>query len=118
MAESFGVFAEQPLATDTGLAALHRRWSVDGIVPDGPDAAQALEVIADGTSRVSLAPGFALVGGWFYRTDTSRNREHGGAGLGLALCQRIAQAHQGTLGFDHSVLGGLRVTFSMQRETP
>jgi signal transduction histidine kinase len=35
----------------------------------------------------------------FYRTDTSRSRRGGGTGLGLALCDRIAKAHDGTLTF-------------------
>ena len=36
----------------------------------------------------------------FYMVDKSRARAQGGAGLGLALCQRIAQAHSGTLTFE------------------
>ncbi len=31
----------------------------------------------------------------FYRADASRNRNQGGAGLGLAICQTIAKAHGG-----------------------
>jgi two-component system OmpR family sensor kinase len=33
----------------------------------------------------------------FYRTDTSRNRKTGGAGLGLAISKAIADAHKATL---------------------
>ncbi len=31
----------------------------------------------------------------FYRVDKARSRKHGGAGLGLAICQRICQCHGG-----------------------
>ena len=36
----------------------------------------------------------------FYMVDKSRARAQGGAGLGLALCQRIAAAHGACLRFD------------------
>ncbi|MGZ3183435.1 MAG: ATP-binding protein [Telluria sp.] len=51
----------------------------------------------------------------FYRVDASRSRGEGGAGLGLALCERIVQAHGGRLAFVHSDLGGLRVTVTLPR---
>jgi two-component system, OmpR family, sensor histidine kinase BaeS len=52
----------------------------------------------------------------FYRVDASRSRANGGAGLGLSLCQRIAEAHGGSLSFSHSPLGGLRVTLTLPLE--
>lgn len=50
-----------------------------------------------------------------FRVDNSRNRALGGAGLGLAICQRIASAHQGTLVASHSALGGLAITLTLPR---
>ena len=45
-----------------------------------------------------------------FRVDNSRNRKTGGAGLGLALCANILKAHEGSLRFSDSTLGGLKVT--------
>lgn len=36
----------------------------------------------------------------FYRTDKARSRIEGGTGLGLALCKRIAEAHNAILEFE------------------
>jgi two-component system sensor histidine kinase BaeS len=52
----------------------------------------------------------------FYRVDASRSRAQGGAGLGLALCRRILDAHGATLAFSHSPLGGLCVTVGFARQ--
>ncbi|HIW77371.1 HAMP domain-containing sensor histidine kinase [Gordonibacter sp.] len=67
-----------------------------------------VSVIAEG-SRVTLSvsdTGRGLapeelerLGEPFYRPDKARSRAHGGAGLGVALCVRIAQAHGATLSF-------------------
>lgn len=42
----------------------------------------------------------------FYRTDKSRNREEGGTGLGLALCERIAKAHNARMSFESTLNEG------------
>ena len=57
----------------------------------------------------------------FYRVEGSRSRASGGAGLGLAICQRIVQAHGGTLVASASDLGGLRLVVQLplrNEETP
>lgn len=46
----------------------------------------------------------------FYMVDKSRARAQGGAGLGLALCQRIAGLHGGSLQIESVVNRGTRVT--------
>ncbi|MCB1838343.1 MAG: two-component sensor histidine kinase, partial [Alcanivoracaceae bacterium] len=55
---------------------------------------------------------------YLYRVDSSRNRASGGAGLGLAICQRIAEGHGGSLQASSSALGGLRITLTLPRSQP
>jgi len=49
----------------------------------------------------------------FFRVDKSRSREHGGSGLGLALCRSIVEAHDGTIEACQSSLGGLGVFITL-----
>ncbi len=43
----------------------------------------------------------------FFRAEASRSRRSGGAGLGLSICQRIVEAHEGRIEARPSPLGGL-----------
>lgn len=43
----------------------------------------------------------------FFRVDKSRSRKTGGAGLGLAICKNIVEAHDGSISAIDSPLGGL-----------
>lgn len=52
----------------------------------------------------------------FYMVNKSRSRAQGGAGLGLALCQRIAELHQGTLTFSSELGRGTCVSFQLGKE--
>lgn len=55
----------------------------------------------------------ARLGERFYRAEASRNRDQGGAGLGLALCKKILLAHSGKLSFSESELGGLAIDIQL-----
>lgn len=44
-----------------------------------------------------------------YRVESSRGRQTGGAGLGLAICKRIAHALDGSISASPSGLGGLKM---------
>ncbi len=49
----------------------------------------------------------------FYMVDKSRSRKQHGAGLGLAICERIAQLHQTVLRFESAPGEGTRVFLSL-----
>ena len=49
----------------------------------------------------------------FYRTDLSRSRKTGGAGIGLAIVKAIVQAHQGTVTVTSKVGYGSRFTVTL-----
>ena len=48
----------------------------------------------------------------FWKADKARTRRHGGAGLGLSLCHRIAEMHHGSLVFQSAPGEGTTVTFT------
>jgi two-component system, OmpR family, sensor kinase len=81
-------------------------------VKGGPDA--AMVVVRDegiGIDPADLAHVFKP----FFRGDRSRSRETGGAGLGLSLAKRIADAHHGTLAIESHPGRGTAVQFTLPR---
>ena len=52
----------------------------------------------------------------FYMVNKSRSRAQGGAGLGLALCKRIAELHNTSLSFSSELGKGTCVSFKLGEE--
>ncbi|UWG95914.1 HAMP domain-containing histidine kinase [Dehalobacter sp. DCM] len=49
----------------------------------------------------------------FYRTDKSRSTETMGAGLGLAICKRIVESHNGSINAYNRTEGGFGIRFTL-----
>ena len=54
----------------------------------------------------------------FYRVADARDRESGGVGLGLAIAERVAHAHQGSIRAANRTGGGLEVALSLKCAAP
>jgi len=54
----------------------------------------------------------------FYRVDKARTREHGGVGLGLAICKWVVEAHGGTITVTSRYLKGSNFTLQFPRTKP
>jgi signal transduction histidine kinase len=52
----------------------------------------------------------------FVRLETSRNRETGGVGLGMAIARSIVRGHGGEITLANGPQGGLRVTMQLPRD--
>jgi two-component system sensor histidine kinase BaeS len=48
-----------------------------------------------------------------FRVENSRSRTSGGAGLGLAICRNIVEAHGGTIAAEPSPFGGLSIRVTL-----
>lgn len=53
----------------------------------------------------------------FYRVEASRTRSQGGAGLGLAICKNIVEAHGGQISAQSSPLGGVWIQCTLPVHT-
>ncbi|WP_051305875.1 ATP-binding protein [Desulfogranum mediterraneum] len=72
------------------------------------EAGEACMVIQDSAPGVPRAA-YTQLFERLYRVEPSRNREFGGAGIGLAICKNITLAHGGSITAEPSPLGGLLV---------
>lgn len=118
-------FAASPravLPVQPNLLRRALRNLIDNAVDYGGGAVVAVEERADGIEiRVEDdGPGIPderleEVLDPFRRLESSRNRESGGAGLGLAIAQAVAQAHGGRLELRNRAGGGLEASLVLPK---
>jgi len=75
--------------------------------------ARAVEIVFADSSPSVPATELDKLFDRLYRVDSSRNRAGGGAGLGLAICKNIVEAHGGTITAETSPLGGLLIRIKL-----
>src|SRR5205814_3424103 len=54
----------------------------------------------------------------FFRADTARSRDRGGAGLGLSIVAAVVAAHGGTVGVENTLGGGATFTVQLPASPP
>lgn len=89
---------------DNGIKACSKSGTVNRITlraEAGPDGGARITVTD--TGRGMDAETLARIGQPFYRADKARSRAEGGAGLGVALCKAIVEAHGATLRYASEV---------------
>lgn len=75
---------------------------------DEQQATLSIEDSAPGVPEDAIAHIFDRL----YRVEGSRNRDTGGAGLGLSICRGIVESHDGSIEAEKSALGGLKQIIS------
>jgi len=73
------------------------------VLKDGCSVMIDVQDSAPGVAEAELEKLFERL----YRVESSRSRSTGGAGLGLAICRNIVEAHEGTITAKPSPLGGV-----------
>lgn len=86
-----------------------------GVLRIAVDDAEPLRVTVDDSAPAVPPERLPHLFERFYRVDSSRSRASGGAGLGLAICRNIAEAHGGAIDAAPSPLGGLRLVVHLPR---
>ncbi|GFO56002.1 two-component sensor histidine kinase [Geomonas sp. Red276] len=76
---------------------------------DGDRVALSFEDSAPGVPPEDLERLFDRL----YRVESSRNRSLGGAGLGLAICKNIVEAHEGSITAHPSSMGGILIRIEL-----
>lgn len=116
--------AAQPIIYECDPATLKRALTnlIDNAVKYGGSAVvaihetpRAIEITIDDTGPGILEEELTHVFEPLYRLESSRNRQTGGMGLGLAIALSIISAHGGRLTLSNRSQGGLRALIAFPR---
>ena len=93
-----------------------RHTATEGKVVLSARAAEDMVEITLSDTGEGIAPEhLPHLGERFYRVEGSRSRRYGGAGLGLAICKSIVEAHGGTLTLESKPGKGTTVTLLLPK---
>ena len=76
-------------------------------------AAGGTEILFQDSSPAVPAADIGRLFERLYRVESSRNRASGGAGLGLAICRNIVEAHGGSIAAESSPFGGVLIRITL-----
>jgi two-component system OmpR family sensor kinase len=104
----------QVLANLVSNARVHAPGAAIEVTLREEGAEAVIEVRDDGPGMVQADAARAFER--FYRADTSRSRQHGGTGIGLANVDATVRAHGGTTSIDSSPGEGTTVTVRLPQQ--
>ncbi len=93
-----------------------RNTPADGtILMEASDIGEMIRIDVADTGQGIAEEDLEKVFDRFYRGEKSRSREHGGAGLGLAIAKGIVEAHGGRIWVESALGAGSRFSFSLPK---
>ena len=78
---------------------------------------RAIKVVFTNTAGEIAEEDLPFIFERFYRGEKSRSREHGGAGIGLAIVKELVEAHGGSVGAD-LLNGTIQIWFELPMDPP
>jgi two-component system sensor histidine kinase BaeS len=78
---------------------------------------RAIKVVFTNTSGEIANEDLPFIFERFYRGEKSRSREHGGAGIGLAIVKELVEAHGGSVGAE-LLKGSIQIWFEVPLDPP
>ena len=97
-------------------AVLLEKQPADGtILMEASDIGEMIQIDIADTGQGIAEEDLEKVFDRFYRGEKSRSREHGGAGLGLAIAKGIVEAHGGRIWVESALGAGSRFSFCIPK---